>query len=458
MQVLVLIVQNAVSYEDLGVATSGATFFRSIGASFGVAVFGTIFAGRLGDKLADALAGRPLPPGVSPGALEADPRGIGAACRRRCARRCCTRTPSSITDVFLYAVPVALLAFVLAWFLREDPLRASRHRARRQRDARQQPGRALLARRGVPRRCRVLGTPRGPPRDLPRRSPSGPGYDLLPAASWLLLRIRRYGSVEPARARRAHPRPAARSSPRRPGRSRSAGLAVRDGARHWCSTDEGREVAERLARAREESLAELLGDWWGPDRPDRPGRSWCEELNARAVRLATREQPHDDGAPRPLRRGRRVSRRTADRASGEASLANQCSAYGSSLCGAVSAYPRRAYRARASTRSRAGVEDHPPRAELAAPRPRRPARAARRRPGRASPSHRNTRVSSAVVRVRAAVRPRCPPARRRTARPAAARVGGARSAPGCAAISRSSSSGSVRRPSCSRYQRSLTSV
>ena len=39
-----LIVQNAVGYEDLGVATSGATFFRSIGASFGVAIFGTIFA------------------------------------------------------------------------------------------------------------------------------------------------------------------------------------------------------------------------------------------------------------------------------------------------------------------------------------------------------------------------------------------------------------------------------
>ncbi|CAM5232700.1 EmrB/QacA family drug resistance transporter OS=Streptomyces fumanus OX=67302 GN=GCM10018772_01470 PE=4 SV=1 [Streptomyces fumanus] len=65
MQVLVLIVQNAVPYEDLGVATSGATFFRSIGASFGVAVFGTIFAGRLTDQLTDAFRGRPLPPGVS---------------------------------------------------------------------------------------------------------------------------------------------------------------------------------------------------------------------------------------------------------------------------------------------------------------------------------------------------------------------------------------------------------
>jgi hypothetical protein len=47
MQVLVLIVQNSVGYEDLGVATSGATFFRSIGASFGVAIFGTIFANLL---------------------------------------------------------------------------------------------------------------------------------------------------------------------------------------------------------------------------------------------------------------------------------------------------------------------------------------------------------------------------------------------------------------------------
>ena len=71
MQVLVLIVQNAVPYEDLGVATSGATFFRSIGASFGVAVFGTVFAGRLGDQLTDAFRGVRLPPGGPARAVEA---------------------------------------------------------------------------------------------------------------------------------------------------------------------------------------------------------------------------------------------------------------------------------------------------------------------------------------------------------------------------------------------------
>jgi hypothetical protein len=43
-------------------------------------------------------------------------------------------------------------------------------------------------------------------------------------------------------------------------------LAVRRGV-DMVLTDEGREVAGRLAEAREESLAELLGDWWGPDRP-----------------------------------------------------------------------------------------------------------------------------------------------------------------------------------------------
>lgn len=124
MQVLVLIVQNAVSYEDLGVATSGATFFRSIGASFGVAVFGTVFAGRLGDKLTDAFRGVQLPAGISADALESDPRGI-AALPEALRPPALHAYASAITDVFLYAAPVAVLGFVLAWFLREDKLRGS---------------------------------------------------------------------------------------------------------------------------------------------------------------------------------------------------------------------------------------------------------------------------------------------------------------------------------------------
>ena len=50
MQVLVIAVQNAVEYRDLGVATSGATLFRLIGGSLGTAVLGAIFATRLTAK------------------------------------------------------------------------------------------------------------------------------------------------------------------------------------------------------------------------------------------------------------------------------------------------------------------------------------------------------------------------------------------------------------------------
>src|SRR5207244_1076630 len=53
MQVLVLVVQNDAPPEQIGVATSTATFFRSVGGSFGVAIFGTIFASRLADQLAN---------------------------------------------------------------------------------------------------------------------------------------------------------------------------------------------------------------------------------------------------------------------------------------------------------------------------------------------------------------------------------------------------------------------
>src|SRR5690606_26789133 len=195
MQVLVLIVQNAVSYEDLGVATSGATFFRSIGASFGVAVFGTIFAARLGDELAAAFRGARLPPGVTPAALEADPRGIDAlpaALRPDAVHAYAV----AITDVFLYAVPVALAGFVLAWFLREDRLRASVTAP----DATETLASNPVERSSYDEVCRalsLLGTREGR-RAIYRKLAARAGYDLLPASSWLLLRIRRHGSVEPA--------------------------------------------------------------------------------------------------------------------------------------------------------------------------------------------------------------------------------------------------------------------
>ncbi|MEV5881361.1 MFS transporter [Streptomyces sp. NPDC052020] len=290
MQVLVLIVQNAVSYEDLGVATSGATFFRSIGASFGVAIFGTVFASRLGDKLADAFRGAQLPPGVSAETLRADPRGI-AALPPALRPDALHAYASAITDVFLYAAPVALLGFALAWLLKEDRLRGS---------VTAPDGTQTLASNPVERSshdevCRalsVLGTREGR-REVYRKITARAGYDLLPGASWLLLRIRKYGRVEPAVLAERGPVPltvvieAARQVEERR-------LAVRQGL-DLVLTDRGHEVAARLARAREESLAELLGDWWGPDRPTDLAQL-VRELTGELCG-SDRERPHDGRVP-----------------------------------------------------------------------------------------------------------------------------------------------------------------
>ncbi|AVV42847.1 MFS transporter [Streptomyces sp. ID05-04B] len=292
MQVLVLIVQNAVPYEDLGVATSGATFFRSIGASFGVAIFGTVFAARLGDKLADAFAGVRLPPGVSADALESDPRGIeGLPSDLRPS--VLDAYASAITDVFLYAAPVAVVGFVLAWFLREDPLRASVTAP----DVTETLASNPVERSSYDEVCRalsVLGTREGR-REIYRTITARAGYDLVPAASWLLLRIKRYGSVEPSLVaeRSSVPLPVVIEAARQ---IEGRGLVVRQGL-DMVLTDEGRVTAERLAAAREESLAELLGDWWGPDRPTdlvQLVRELTGELCG-----SDREQPHDG---RPVNR------------------------------------------------------------------------------------------------------------------------------------------------------------
>ncbi|MFG2780740.1 DHA2 family efflux MFS transporter permease subunit [Streptomyces prunicolor] len=286
MQVLVLIVQNAVSYEDLGVATSGATFFRSIGASFGVAIFGTVFASRLGDKLTDALRGTSLPPGVTPDGLESDPRGISelpVAVRPEALHA----YASSITDVFLYAAPVALVGFVLAWFLKEDKLRGSVTAP----DVTETLASNPVQRSSYDEVCRalsVLGTREGR-REIYKTITAKAGYDLQPAASWLLLRIKRDGWAEPGvlAERSTVPLPVILAAVRQ---IEGRGLAVREGLDLRLS-EQGREVAEELAQAREESLAETLGDWWGPDRPT-DLIQLVKELNGELCG-SDREQPHN---------------------------------------------------------------------------------------------------------------------------------------------------------------------
>jgi EmrB/QacA subfamily drug resistance transporter len=124
MQVLVLVVQNDARPEDIGVATATATFFRSVGGSFGVAIFGAIFATRLSHELAhlpnnvvarlgggvhlSPAAARQLPPAVHTDFLQA--------------------FAHALHGVFLFGTAIAIVPFALSWFLREVPLRTTLHR------------------------------------------------------------------------------------------------------------------------------------------------------------------------------------------------------------------------------------------------------------------------------------------------------------------------------------------
>jgi DNA-binding MarR family transcriptional regulator len=123
LQVLVVAVQNAVSYTDLGAATGGATFFRSIGGSFGTAVFGAVFSNVLAGNLVAALHGLRLPPGLtaasgaSPAVLAHLPPAVHLGY--------ITGFATSLQTVFLVGVPFGVLAFALSWTLKDVPLRTS---------------------------------------------------------------------------------------------------------------------------------------------------------------------------------------------------------------------------------------------------------------------------------------------------------------------------------------------
>jgi hypothetical protein len=121
MQVLVLVVQNDAQPENIGVATSTATFFRSLGGSFGVAILGAIFAARLSGQLAHfphAVVER-LGSGVQLSPAQADrlPPTIHADFLQAFAH--------ALHDVFLWGMAIAVVPFALSWFLKEVPLRTT---------------------------------------------------------------------------------------------------------------------------------------------------------------------------------------------------------------------------------------------------------------------------------------------------------------------------------------------
>ncbi|RSS24792.1 DHA2 family efflux MFS transporter permease subunit [Streptomyces sp. WAC08452] len=127
MQVLTIAVQNTVDYADLGTATSGVTFFRTLGSSFGTAVFGTIYANTLTPNLRDGVA-------AAAGTGAADPSVIGRAATSpegvhrlppEASAPIVGAYADTIQTVFLWTVPVAALGLLVALFLKQVQLRDS---------------------------------------------------------------------------------------------------------------------------------------------------------------------------------------------------------------------------------------------------------------------------------------------------------------------------------------------
>ena len=175
MQVLVVAVQNAVSYQDLGVATSSATFFRMIGGSFGTAVFGAIYAIVLNHTIAPTLAKVPAsilrnfnPQTINPGVLA---QLKSTAAGLFFYTKYIDAVTHAIQIVFLVAVPIAFVAFLLSLLAPRGGVAQDRADGRRRRSERlaRPPDVAAGDRAGVDP---VVG-PGEPGRAVPRRWPSG---------------------------------------------------------------------------------------------------------------------------------------------------------------------------------------------------------------------------------------------------------------------------------------------
>ncbi len=274
IQVLVIAVQNAVSYADLGAATSGATFFRTIGGSFGVSVFGAIFANELAAQLtavfaSPALAGK-LPPGLRPAAVQANSSALKALPAE--VRQAILHAYSlALHPVFLTAVPVAVVAFILSWFLREVPLRTATgeaspaaetlRRSASAADLGAALGAAPTSRTSAQEAERVVS--RLSATDLRRfgyaRLARAAGLDLPGGACWILTMLARQGATPgPELARQAgvtmaegHPNAQLLVD---------RGLITRaDGV--LALTPPGAETAERLFAAKREWLRDQLAGW-----------------------------------------------------------------------------------------------------------------------------------------------------------------------------------------------------
>jgi EmrB/QacA subfamily drug resistance transporter len=245
MQVLVIAVQNAVEYGDLGVATSGATLFRLIGGSLGTAILGAIFATRLAANLAQQ---QPYASAFT----------------------------ASLNTVFLVAAVVCAFGFVCTWFIPERPLRATVAEAAS--SAGTEAGEAFAiptdgdsAEAQLAAALRSLDD-RAVQRQHIELIVARAGVSLSALAAWLLTRIERNPDRDPldvGRERDITPErvEAALAELREQGLIEKvpAGAGT---PRQYRLASAGCDVYDRLVAARREQLSSLAADWNTDGRAD----------------------------------------------------------------------------------------------------------------------------------------------------------------------------------------------
>jgi EmrB/QacA subfamily drug resistance transporter len=260
MQVLVLAVQNAVDYADLGVATSGATLFRSIGGSLGTSVLGAIFANRLSSQLKLAL---PHAAEANLNTSSIEPQQIdrlGPALRAGYLHA----FTNSLSSVFLVAALIGVLAFALTWLIREKPLRetvasgdlADTYAAPRDSDS-------------IVEVANMLGrlSRREGAREIITRIAARAGVELGPAECWLLARLSSPEAPDLAElAEAAEVRPARLAAARAELAAR--GLVVPADGGECRPTEAGRATLARLTTTGEQRLSDLLEDWRPQEHAD----------------------------------------------------------------------------------------------------------------------------------------------------------------------------------------------
>ncbi len=264
MQVLVVAVQNSVSYRDLGVATSGNTLFRNIGSSLGTAVVGTVFASELATQLHRAF------PNAPKGQLNTSHFSAASLARLPpAAHSAFLQAYSAALDkAFRVAGFVSIAAFVASWFIQEKPMRTT--------VTAEDLGGSFAMPRGDDSRAeiiRALGVlvGRQKMRAYLERVASEAGIDLPLNECWVLVQVRRGHNSPRALSERSEASPEAVQSTLTS--LAEKGLLTRqpEGDPQDSSvelTESGAAIADTLLASVRERLENLL-EGWSPDQyPD----------------------------------------------------------------------------------------------------------------------------------------------------------------------------------------------